>query len=72
MKSKIFLYVNISGVFFLLASGLKLSIHALARVEDFSKGTLEAMYYIDIFSDISLLIGAIFLIVAGSNYSRSE
>ena len=72
MKSKIFLFVNISGMFFLLAAGLRLTANILvATLESLTKAA-ESAYYLNIVSDISLLIGGIFLIIAGSNYNNNE
>ncbi len=76
MKSKIFLFVNISGMFFFLAAGLRLVANILgANPEKYFSSLTEAAesaYYLNIVSDVSLLIGGISLIIAGSHYNNNE
>ena len=69
MKSKIFLFVNISGIFFLMAAFLNIFSRILVTTVDFSNRKLEALYYIGWGSDVSLFLAAIFLVIAGSNYN---
>ena len=72
MKSKIFLFINVAGIFFLIGAILRLSVHILgANPEDFLNltETIKAIYYISIFADVSLFMGGLFLVIAGFNYN---
>ena len=63
-------FIVVSGIFFLIAAILKLGVHILLGSN--AVAFLRVIYYISIFADVFLFMGALFLMIAGSNYNKDE